>query len=198
MIDTIEPVNQKKATEEVIPLYDDYTSKDVITSDYDIIDYTLTLATYREMFLSYPRISSNYNFINKTIKSVDYQIRSQKENKTSNEIQKYVETVLDNMVIPIDVIFDNILEAMIYGYSVAEMVWKKTSKNQLELSYIKPKPRENFKFIFDNFGNIKSITFDPALTDSNLNSSDIIENINPSKFLISTYKPYGRNGAYGR
>lgn len=191
MVDAIEPIEKKKATEETTSNFDENQIHGLESSDYDIINYTLTLSTYREMFLSYPQISSNYNFINKTIKSVDYQIRSQKENKASNEVQKYVETVLDNMIIPIDVIFDNILEAMIYGYSVSELVWKVVNNNQLQLSYIKPKPREKFQFNFDKNGNIKSLTFDPQ-------GQDEIENINPSKFLISTYKPYGKNGAYGR
>lgn len=113
----------------------------------------------------------------------------------AEEIRAFIERMCDRLQEPLENILSEMLDALAYGYAVAEKVYEfKDSK--LVLKTLRVKPRKNFAFVVDKFMSVIGLlgASDDTLgsvpsISSNVADSDVLPR---DKFLVWTHN--GKNG----
>lgn len=121
----------------------------------------------------------------------------------AKELNKAAMTMFDNLDTPIDQVCDNMLDAAAYGNKVAELIWdfqNVDGDTRLNLTGIKPKPRNVTAFVVDAYMNLLGLLyqspdrpFSPVLPGSSYVSSSQFapETILPlEKFVVLTFRPH--------
>ena len=145
----------------------------VNTCERFIRDAALTIPWY---------IKSSYK--NKKKKKNSNEKKSNKLNELDDKIINFINSQFKNLVNDsFHNILDNLLDARIYGFIVAEKVFHEEN-GKIKLKNIKCKSSHLWNFNFDLKGNIESLSF---------YTRNGLKKFPPYKFIIATY-PYIHNG----
>jgi len=131
------------------------------------------------------------NILRQSAISTEYIISSSLEEPSPHasldkEIINFIEKNINNLTYePFNMVLNNLLDARIYGYKIAELNWS-IKNNKWMLQAIKCKRSEYFVFDLDDYGNLKALLY------SGTNADDKLP---PDKFLICTW-PYKKDGNY--
>ncbi len=146
------------------------------------------LDTYDRMMTdAQVRMAVNYKRF--AVISSDWEIAPASDSPADKEIAAFVKSALDNMNGSLVQAVFGIMNALVHGYSISEMVFEPIESGAFAgkwgLRAVKPKHPEDYDFDLDRFGNIKSL----LLTDENSKQTKV-----PAwKFALYTYLPeFGR------
>jgi len=161
-------------------------SKSTNVSDDNIFRYVhkngdLTYEDYEEM-LKDPQIKSGYELIRMFLLSRNINITAASEDPSDIEIAESLESMLDNMSYPLRKVRNDLYSALIYGYSVSEIIWEADDAgNQIDFKRIRPIPISTLQdcFKYDDNGDLETIV-------QTVDSEDPIE-IPAEKCLVYTY-----------
>jgi len=169
-----------------------------------INDKGKTLQIYDTMMLD-DRINSIINLFKRMVLSVSNSIVPASGNSKDIEITEFIKWMFANMQISHMDILDNFLDAKIYGFKVAELIWdnaKTAAQKGIHVPNIyqdkwfitkyKHKHSIFFDFEYDEFGNLKSLYISRNYGDAKIiNDLEEIKN----KFTIFV-NPYIKDGNY--
>lgn len=119
----------------------------------------------------------------------------------AKEIADEAIPMLEALSVPADDVWWDLLNAMFYGYGVAEQIFelrdgvtkKNKSKKLLQLAKLKVKPRRSVAFVVDAYLNVKGlIGREPNGQFPSLTNIDPAKVISREKFAILTFRP--KNG----
>jgi hypothetical protein len=112
----------------------------------------------------------------------------------AEEIRSFIESICMNLQQPLEDILGEMLDALSFGYSVAEKTYEARG-SKLVLKSLKPKPRRNFAFAVDRYTNLAGLvgTTDKSsgLMPSLLSNVDEESVIPRDKFMILTHAGKG-------
>ena len=161
-------------------------SKSTNRSDDNKFRYTyksgeLTFEDYDEM-LKDPQIKAGYELIRMFLLSRELHITPASEDDADVEIADAIEDMIGNMSYPIRKIRNDMYSALIYGFSVSEIIWEVDEAGEtIDLKRIRPIPISTLSdcFRYDDSGDLITIVQTP-------DDGDEIE-IPAEKCLVYTY-----------
>jgi hypothetical protein len=119
----------------------------------------LTFEDYDEM-LKDPQIKSGYELIRMFLLSRKLHITPATDEETDIEIAEYVENMFMSMKYPMRKIRNDMYSAIIYGYSVSEIIWESDEAGEtIDLRRLRPIPISTLQdcFRYDDYGDLESI-----------------------------------------
>ena len=119
----------------------------------------LTYEDYEEM-LKDPQIKSGYELIRMFLLSRKLHITPATDEESDIEIAEAIENMIMNMKYPMRKIRNDMYSALIYGYSVSEIIWEADDAGEtIDLRRIRPIPISTLEdcFNYDDYGDLKEI-----------------------------------------
>lgn len=156
-------------------------SKDDNTFRYTYKNGDLTYEDYDEM-LKDPQIKSGYELIRMFLLSRNIHITPASDDPSDIEIADALESMLDNMAYPMRKIRNDLYSALVYGYSVSEIIWESDEAGtQIDFKRIRPIPISTLEdcFNYDEYGDLTEII-------QTVDGEDPIQ-IEAEKCLVYTY-----------
>ncbi len=134
-----------------------------------------------ERMLTDPQIKSGFELIRMFLLSRSIQFVPGSDDESDIEIAHELEDMFDNMSYPMRKVRNDMYSALIYGYSVSEVIWKASEDgNRVDIDRIRPIPISTLQdcFRYDDIGDLEEII-------QTVDSEEIP--IEPSKCLVYTY-----------
>lgn len=113
-----------------------------------------------DKMLNDPQIKSGYELIRMFLLSRKLVVTPASDMEADVEIAEILESMLNNMKYPMRKVRNDMYSALIYGYSVSEVIWTASEDgNQIEIERIRPIPIDTLEdcFEYDNNGDVKNI-----------------------------------------
>jgi hypothetical protein len=119
----------------------------------------LNFEDYDKMLMD-PQIKSGYELIRMFLLSRKVIINPASEDEQDVEIANSLEVALDNMKYPMRKVRNDMYSAIVYGYSVSELVWGMDDKTeQITMERIRPIPIDTIEhcFRYDDMGDVETV-----------------------------------------
>ncbi|MBS1716453.1 MAG: DUF935 family protein [Armatimonadetes bacterium] len=113
------------------------------------------LGLYRRMMRD-PVLSSSVELLKMRVLEDGINFQAADESPEAQEILAFVRANLDRLHQPLEETVYDLLEAIVYGHRLAELVYE-LRDGLLELKAIKPKPRDNYAFVTDSYENVAGV-----------------------------------------
>lgn len=113
----------------------------------------------------------------------------------SAAVARFCESSLEGLQVPFEETLHDLLDGLIYGHKLAEIVYEEGADGRIRLKSVKPKPRSNYSFVVDEFDNVTGVAaLVPGVTNWVPNGvvSDAAKVLPLSKFLVLKFG--GKNG----
>lgn len=105
----------------------------------------------------------------------------------SEEIRAFVEEMCDDLQQPIEEVFSDMLDAIVFGHAVAEQTYA-VKDGRLRLAKLSVKPRKNYAFVTDKYLNLMGILPVNPGSSKDVRSEDVIAR---DKFWALSFFPRG-------
>lgn len=115
------------------------------------------------------------------------------------KVLSFVQGALADLDGPIEETLYDMLDALAYGHRLAEMVFLVTDAGMMGLSAIKPRPRQNYRFVLDAFHNLTGVLAivpgKASLVPEGIvpDPKELKNLLPPSKFFILSYGAENRD-----